>query len=191
MEKRVYAVVLAAGTATRFGSAKQLAIVGDRPMVTHAAETAAHACGDRMLLIAGRESGSVARACQGLPGFIAVNDDYANGIGTSIASAANRLQYVADAILITLADQPLVTATHLLALINAWNGDADAIVATGFASTSGPPALFARACFGDLANLRGDNGARSLLSDPRFSLTTVDFEPAAIDVDTPDDLRRI
>ncbi len=51
--------------------------------------------------------------------------------------------------------------------------------------------LFASGCFDDLAELEGDNGGRKLLSDSQYDVTTLDFEPAAIDVDMPEDLRRI
>ena len=191
MRRPVYAVVLAAGDATRFGGTKQLAELSGQPMVAHAMKTAANVCGNRIMLVVGRESGSVAAACNGVPGFVVVNDNHSNGIGTSIACAVNRLRSVADAILITLADQPLITADHLQALIDSWQGGGDEIVATGFSDTAGPPALFARDCFADLEQLNGDNGGRNLLSDSRFRLTTVDFEPAAVDIDTPEDLRRI
>ena len=159
-------------------------------MAFSALEAANGACGDRTLIVVGHESSAVAAACKGLPGFVAVNDNYREGMGTSIAAAVTRLPPGADAALIVLADQPLVTAEHLRALIGAWSGEEDEIVASGFAGTQGPPALFPRGCYPLLAGLRGDKGARSLMRDPRVTVTIVDFEPAAIDIDTPEDIRR-
>jgi CTP:molybdopterin cytidylyltransferase MocA len=51
--------------------------------------------------------------------------------------------------------------------------------------------LFPSGCFADLARLEGDSGGRQLLSDKRFQVTEILFEAAAVDIDTPDDLRQI
>jgi molybdenum cofactor cytidylyltransferase len=191
MASQVYVAVLAAGNASRFGGLKQLALIDDKPMVVRAIEAASAACGNRALLIAGHECIRVAGACEGLPGFVAINENHDEGIGASIAAAVRRLQHVADAIVIMLADQPFVSGEHLRELIDAWDGADDRIVASGFSGTLGPPALFAKGCFADLARLRGDSGARALFTDPRFAVTSIGFEAAAADVDTPGDLRRI
>ena len=90
-----------------------------------------------------------------------------------------------------LADQPLVTGTHLSSLVDTWTGADNEIVATAFAGTSGPPVLFGSGCFPELVSLRGDNGGRRLLSDPRYNVKLVEFEAAAIDVDTPGDLESL
>jgi CTP:molybdopterin cytidylyltransferase MocA len=39
-----------------------------------------------------------------------------------------------------------------------------------------------------LQALRGDAGGKHLFDDPRFELRTVAFEPAAVDIDTEEDL---
>ena len=93
--------------------------------------------------------------------------------------------------LILLADQPLISEEHLNALLSAWSGDDKEIVATAFAGTKGPPVLMPRAVFSDLAKLQGDTGAHKLLENPDYRLTTVWFDPAAIDIDSPDDLDRL
>ena len=76
----------------------------------------------------------------------------------------------------------LGTARHLVIALCA-----TVCTATAFAETRGPPVLFPRGAFDLLEKLTGDDGARAVLSDPRFTVHTVRFEDAAIDVDTPDD----
>lgn len=191
MTSEIFAVVLAAGSASRFGSTKQLADVDGRPMVSLAVETAARACGDHTLLVTGHDSAAVARACAGLPGFVTINDTFDDGLGSSIAHAVNALPAQISAILVVLADQPLVRAEHLQAIVAAWSGNSDEIVASSYAGTQGPPVLFPRGCFADLAALDGDRGGRHLLDDGRFRVTTIACEAAALDVDVPDDLRQI
>jgi len=121
-------------------------------------------------------------------GFVVVNEDYRSGLGSSIATAARVCHGNADALLLLLADQPLVTAQHLRNLVESWSGSENEIVATTYAGTKGAPVLFPRGAFDALRSLTGDQGARVLLNDSRFSLKTVRFEPAAVDIDAPEDL---
>ena len=90
-----------------------------------------------------------------------------------------------------LADQPAISAKHVRDLVDAWGGGANEIVATAFKDTEGPPVLFASGCFDALLELSGDSGGKHLFTDARFQLNTIEFEPAAIDIDTPDDLTQI
>lgn len=190
-QQTIFAVVLAAGSASRFGSTKQAAVLNGVALVRRSVLAAREACGDRVLTVIGHDSVTVYKAMDSRSGFVIINDDYKAGIGGSIALAARALHGLADAVLLVLADQPLVTAPHLKAVINEWSGDCDEIVATEFAGTMGPPVLFPRAAFADLANLAGDRGGRALLRDSRFRLKTLRFEAAAADIDTPADLAAV
>ena len=187
----VFAAVLAAGESRRFGRSKMLESVQRETLVRRAANLAREVCGDYSILVAGHESAAVTSAAGDAPQFVIVNDHYEEGIGGSIALAARAVSHVADALLLLLADQPLVTAQHLQALVSAWDGADGVIVATAFSATMGPPVLFPRSAFPALGELSGDTGAKSLLRDPRFDVTTVPFEDAAIDIDTPADLEKL
>ncbi len=188
---RIFAVVLAAGESRRFGDTKQLATVDGDALVARAARRAATASGDRSVLVAGHDARRVIAAAGDYCRFLLVNDRYGEGMGTSVALAASALSDVADALLIVLADQPLVTAEHLGTLIDRWSGNDDEIVASRFDGVVGPPLLLPGKTFEDLRSLAGDQGARALLNDDRFRLTPIDFAAAAVDVDTPEDLANL
>ncbi len=190
-KRRIFAAVLAAGSATRFGSTKQLATLNGVPLVQRATNVAAAACKDRLVLVLGHDWQAVRDACNPCQGFLIVNEGYADGLGSSIAAATRSVRHVAKGIIVLLADQALISAEHVQALCEAWSGADDEIVATAYADTFGVPALFPRGCFDELAALQGDAGARRLMTDERFHLKKVVFEAAAVDIDTPDDLRRI
>ena len=187
----MFAAVLAAGRSERFGRNKQLEVFGGKSLVRHAAELAREACGDRSILVSGHQCAAVARAARDAPQFLLVNERHNDGLGGSIALAAAAVSHVADALLLLLADQPSITAQHLRALIDGWSGADNEIMATAFWGTGGPPVLFPRGAFGALRKLTGDTGAKSLLDNPEFDVTTIPFEGAAIDIDTPADLARI
>lgn len=187
-ELPVFAVVLAAGVASRFGATKQLSEYHGVPLVRRATELAYGVCGRHSILVTGHDWLAVSAACQPLRGFLLLNDHFGDGLSSSISQAIRSLQHVASAVILIFADQPLLTREHLCALRDLWSGEENTIIATEFARMSGPPVLFPRACFDDLAQLRGDNGARNLLRDDRFVVKTLRFEAASVDIDTPEDL---
>lgn len=186
--RTVFAVILAAGTSSRYGSTKQIASIDGVPLVQRAAGMAKQVCGDRVLTVVGHDATNVLQGLHVNSGFIVVNDAYQSGLGSSIAAAACACPPQADALLLLLADQALVTENHLKTLLRHWSGATDEIVATAYGDTEGPPVILPRATFEELRGLSGDTGARKLFRDPRFRFQSVPFEDAAVDIDTPADL---
>jgi CTP:molybdopterin cytidylyltransferase MocA len=192
MEKpTVFAAVLAAGGSRRFGRSKMLESLHDETLVRRAARLAREVCGDCSILVAGHEGSAVTAAAGDAPHFVIVNDRYQEGIGGSIALAARAVSHAADALLLLLADQPLISAQHLRALVSHWDGGENVIVATAYSGTLGPPVLFPRSAFAALGELSGDQGAKALLQSPEFEVRNIPFEDAAIDIDTPADLQKL
>jgi CTP:molybdopterin cytidylyltransferase MocA len=189
-EDSLYAIVLAAGEASRFGSTKQLAKFAGQPLVARAIRTAETVCGPRSLLIVGNDWPGVTAACHPLQGFMAVNPDFRNGMASSIKMAVRSVSEVAKAVLLLLADQPLVTASHLEVLANAWRASPDSICASAYAETVGPPVIFPARCFPELMELKGDRGARRVIDRNRDNMIAIRLEEAAVDIDRPDDLSR-
>ena len=190
-KRTVFAAVLAAGRSQRFGRSKMLEPLDGQTLVRRAASLARDVCGDRSVLVTGHQGTAVFAAAGDAAHFVIVNDRYDEGIGSSIALAAKAVSHVADALLLILADQPLVTAEHLQALLARWDGGDDVIAATAFSGTCGPPVLFPRGALHALSELSGDQGAKALLQNPEFDVRTVPFEDAAIDIDTPADLDKL
>ncbi len=191
MSQRIYIVFLAAGQSKRYGKTKLLDDLHGRPLLQHALLAAQEACPGCVCLVLGHESDKLMRAASGLADRVALNDAFETGIGSSIACGVAACRAQADAVVIMLADQPLVTAEHLSALIEQWGGQSDAIVATSFSGIEGPPVLFGQAHFNQLETLEGDAGAKSVLRAHAASVSVVKFEQAAIDIDTPADLEAL
>lgn len=183
-------VVLAAGTASRFGSPKPLALLDGQSLLKRAVATITDALSSPPVAVLGHEWQRVAADLES-DGFYIVNDAYVDGMASSIAAAARAAAGRADALLITLCDQPLISAQHLRIMLQAHSGAADDIVATGYGDAIGPPVLFGKACFAKLQALAGADGAKSLLQDPEYSLQVIHNTSAAVDIDTPADLSAV
>lgn len=163
--------VLAAGASRRYGSPKQLAVIAGETLLHRAARVAAawasRAEDRRAFVVLGAHLAYVDLE-------VVINPRWEEGISTSIHAAVHAARD-ADALLITLCDQPGITADDLDLLMRI---DAP-IVAASYENTIGVPALFRRSEFDALLALRGDRGAKSLLANA----ATVSIPAAAWDVD--------
>ncbi len=184
----LFAIVLAAGAARRFGDVKQLALYRGTALVVHAVRAAEAACGTRTLLVTGHAGEAVRAACAPLAGFFVHNEAHAEGMGGSIACGTAAVAGAADGVLLMLADQPLVGREHLRRLAAYWRAAPGRAVGSRYAGVAGVPAIFPASDFAALRALRGDVGARAVLAAHGATLATVDCPAAATDVDRPADL---
>jgi molybdenum cofactor cytidylyltransferase len=186
---RAAIVLLAAGTSSRFGSLKQLVSWEGRSLVRRAADTAL-ATGLPVWVVTGAGSERVQAELAGLRLTCVHNAGWARGMGGSLALGV-RAVGSADALLVMLADQPLVTVEDLRALQVAHAAHPESIVAAEYGDgVLGPPCLFPSSDFPALMALDGDRGARALLRQNPDRVRRVAMPNAAFDVDTPEDLAR-
>lgn len=194
----VAGVVLAAGGSTRLGTPKQLVVHEGEPLVRRAARAARAAGADPVVVVIGAHAALVAPALAGLAGVTTVvHDGWTDGMGSSLAAGVRAALAAAPAcaaLLVTLADQPLVDAAALGRLLAAYPGP-HALVAASHGDPPGAvlgvPAVFGRAHLDALLALRGDAGAGGWLRRHRERVLAVPMSEAAFDVDTPDDLARL
>ena len=97
-----------------------------------------------------------------------------------------------EAVLIALGDQPFVAGEIIPALLAARERTGKAIVAPRYRDGRGNPVLFSRELFGELLEVSGDQGARSVVERDAGRVTLVDFDlPMPQDLDTPEDYDRL
>jgi molybdenum cofactor cytidylyltransferase len=186
-------VLLAAGEASRFGSAKQATLVKGVPLVRRAAMTAIHT-GAPVTVVTGAYRDEVESLLDGLDVALAFHPDWRDGLGSSIALGVRALlqEHVGiAAVMIMLADQALVDPQDLQRLIDAHRQYPGAIVAASFDGVLGPPCLFSGQDIDTLRALSGPQGARALLQRQIDRVHAVTMPHAAVDIDTPDDLARL
>jgi len=184
----LHAIVLAAGEATRFGSAKQLVRIGDRPLLSLVAGRAAEVVGHALTVVLGARAAELAPLLRHSAGSLVVNREWRDGLASSIRAGVSRLPSSCDGVMLVLADQACVTADDLRRLAGAWRREPLSVAAALYRGTIGVPAVFPRHLFGELLDLKGDTGARTLLRRHGDRLVKVPMESAAFDLDTPDDL---
>ncbi|MFC4527100.1 nucleotidyltransferase family protein [Dyella halodurans] len=188
--QRIAAVLLAAGNASRFGAAKQTLAIEGIPMVRRAAMTALHAGLSPVVVVIGAYADAVRPCLAGLPVQVVENPDWTTGMGGSLGlgvRTAVAREAAPDALVVLLADQPGIRAAHLKGMIEAHATAPGHIHAAQFNGHLGPPCLFPRDYFEELASLQGQKGAQRLIERYFDCVDVHDLPAAAFDIDTPGD----
>jgi molybdenum cofactor cytidylyltransferase len=186
---RLVALLLAAGAASRFGAAKQLATVDGVPLVVRAVRALAPVCEGGVLVVTGAYQEDIARTLVGESARCVYNPAWREGMAASIRQGIAAIGASADAVLLAVADQPGLRTQDYAELVAAWRGAPAQPAAAVYAGAPGVPAIFPRGEFTHLTSLQGDRGARSLLRSAA-AVTRVELPAAAWDVDRPADLDR-
>lgn len=184
-------LLLAAGGSARYGSPKQLLPFRGKPLIRHLAEIAMQSKADATYIVLGAQVKRVQQELSGLAVQIIINEQWQEGIGSSLRTGIQALPETADAALVMLGDQLLVTSAHLNSLIETYHSTGKPIVASAYAGTLGVPVLFARRFFPELQRLSGDRGAKQIIQNHPEAVVGVPFPDGVIDIDTPGDFQRL
>ncbi|HEV2228366.1 MAG TPA: nucleotidyltransferase family protein [Steroidobacteraceae bacterium] len=188
---RLYAIVLAAGASTRFGSPKQLVRIGGRPLLHAMVTRTAEVTGNALIVVLGAGAGELAPLLKHSPGSVVVNRQWREGLASSIRAGVARLPATCAGVMLVLADQAAVTSDDLKRLAGTWRRRPQCIAAALYAGTTGAPAIFPRSTFSELGALHGDSGARSVLRRSADRVVRVPMPAAELDLDTPEDLLQL
>ena len=185
---RIAAVVLAAGRSQRMGRNKLLSQTPRGPLVRHAVEAALASHASPVVVVTGHEGEAVCAALDGCGVEFVRNEDYAQGLATSLAKGIGALPPAIDGAVICLGDMPEIRAGVIDRLIAAYNpAEGRAIIVPTHDGRRGNPVLWGRRFFPALAALAGDVGGRALLEQYEEWVAPVAVDDSVlIDVDTPD-----
>ena len=191
------AVILAAGTGSRFGGGKIRARLDGRPLLAHVLAAVRGAGVGRMVLVLGRDAGAVLIAVRAVDAMaldgvlVAVNPAPERGLATSLsvgfgpATAAP----APAGVLVVLGDQPRVRADVICALCAASAPPGTVAIAPRYEADAAPnPVLLLPAGWPLVASLRGDRGLGPLLVVNPAGVVRVPVRGDNPDVDTPADL---
>jgi CTP:molybdopterin cytidylyltransferase MocA len=186
-EWHVAGLLLAAGQGSRLGQPKALVEIAGRTLAERGVDLLRGGGAEPVIVVTGAVSLS-------LPGVITVhNPDWRTGMGSSLRVGLAALPDDAEAVVIALVDQPLITPVAVLRLIEAFQAGAQVAVAC-YDGKARNPVLLARPFWARAArSAEGDAGARSFLRAHPDLVTAVECADTGRpdDLDTQADLTRI
>ena len=186
---QVYALVLAAGSGSRFGGGKLMASWRSGVLLDGALDAAFAAPVEMVIAVVGADPAAAAHA-EARGARIAHAADHAQGLSASLKAGIAALPADAAGVLVFLGDMPLVPRAVLAPLVQAIAAGAPAAVPVFEGKVGNPAALSAR-LFPDLLALQGDRGARALIEGLGQAVVRIPAPDAGVlyDVDFPDDLQ--
>ena len=185
-------IILAAGSASRFGSAKQLLHFNNKTLLQHVIDEAVGSGVEPIVVITGANAGEIAKNIKNERVEIVHNENWQQGMASGIVKGVQRLITLnndIENIIITVCDQPFVSATLFRQLYETQNTGVQHIVASAYADTIGTPVLFTQKYFDALLSLEGDEGAKKVVLANKDDITTIDFPQGVIDIDTEKDYK--
>ena len=187
-------IILAAGAATRMGRPKQLLSYQGRSLILHAVEVALASLCQPIIVVLGAYVEQIKPELMLKAVQVVENSQWQEGMSSSIRAGMSMLLETnskLDAVIISLADQPLVSPQIFNQLIQSYQETQKVIIASKYNETTGVPALFSNALFPELMQLEGDKGAKTLIQKYIDRGLILLIPEAAIDIDTPDDYKQL
>jgi len=182
-------LILAAGAGRRFGSAKQLAALGGRPLLEHALLAMARAATvERAVVVLGADADAVLAGVERHGAVPVICAGWREGQAASLRDGVAALAGSVEAIVVVLGDQPAIDPRAIDRVTAARDGVSVAVRAS-YGGRPGHPVLLERSLFEQVGALRGDQGARSLLAGAAVRIVACDGLGSDRDVDTVEQLR--
>ena len=182
----VSAILLAAGESKRMGEPKLLLPFGNSTVLEQAIDNLLNSRVGEVIVVVGDRAQEL---IGNRPVKVAINPAYREGMSTSIVTGLNLIDDSTRAVMLALADQPLVDSQTINKLIEAFISHDKGIVIPAYKGRRGHPVIFSTKYKEELLGLVGDIGGRQIIEEhPEDVLElAVDSQGINVDIDTKDD----
>jgi molybdenum cofactor cytidylyltransferase len=191
VQRRVTAVILAAGEAKRMGQTKQLLPWGDTTVLGQTIRQTKQSLVHEVWAVSGHRAEEVEDIATQENIYVLRNRQYASGeMLLSLQMAVSQFPPHTAAVLVMLADQPMVEPETINQLLIAfWQGKGQ-LIAPAYKDKRGNPVLIGRSHFPQLLALPVGDAPRTLLQKHPVHLVPVTSDSILRDLDRPEDYER-
>jgi molybdenum cofactor cytidylyltransferase len=189
----ITAIIPAAGLSSRMGQNKLLMRFAGKSLIEHAVDTLMTSGVDEIVVVLGHEANLVRSRLEGKGVRFVENLDYRAGLSTSVRAGMEAAPKGSDAMMIYLADQPLLESDEIKRLIQAFaeaKRAGKSIVVPFFGNERGNPVILDASYREMVLDIAGDVGCRRIIKRHPEQIFAVPMETDHVvrDVDTPEDL---
>jgi CTP:molybdopterin cytidylyltransferase MocA len=187
---RIAALLLAAGRSERMGRCKQLLPLAGKPLVRHSLETLIAAGVEEIIVVLGPKGRKIAQVIQDLPVTMVENNAPASDMADSVRAGLSAVADETQAVLVCLGDHPLVQSATVQAITARHEAYPDKIIIPVCNGRKGHPTLFPRSAIAEIHTVLT---LRDIVNrdGERLMLLPVADSGVIVDIDTPEDYRRI
>ena len=167
------AIVLAAGKSTRFGAAnKLLTNVYSKPLIFHVVNEICKSEINNIYVISGSDHKKINQILNKSRVKVIKNNNYNDGINSSISFGVKNLDKKSSSVMICLADMPLLRTKDYNNILNFEKnkGDESSIIVPFYNGIRGNPVIFGCHFYNELSLLKGDEGGKKLINKNKMNL---------------------
>ena len=176
-------VILAAGTASRFGENKLTVPLHGRSLIRRALEAVPAEDFDSVVVVT--QYPAIMHLAKDFHFAALHNPHPERGLSSSLQMGLTALRDCTG-VLFLVADQPLLRRESVSRLVRLWRSRPDGIAALGHHGVRGNPCLFPRHLFPELMALTGDQGGSAVIRRHAAEVTLLEVpRQELLDVDTP------
>lgn len=186
------AIILAAGDSSRMGQPKALLDWHGRPLIEHVLDTARQGGCSKLFVVLGKDAEAIRKGAK-LDGVtVLVNPEPARGQVSSIQMGMQNLDFSTDCCLVWPVDCPLVEASDVRALIEAyagWRASLMRIFMPVYQGERGHPMLVDIGFRQPFMELKEGETARKVIEDNPTQVKEVPTDNPGVltDIDTPEE----
>jgi molybdenum cofactor cytidylyltransferase len=187
-------IILAAGSSSRLGTAKQNLVYQGQTLLQRAIETALVSVCQPVIVVLGANENVIRPTIEEMPVNIISNADWQEGMSSSIRLGIKEIQKTEPniaSVILMLCDQPFIDFSILNVLVKTQTNNGRDIAACAYNDTIGAPVLFDVVYFEDLLLLKGQEGAKKLLVKYSDKVVSIPFPLGSVDIDTIEDYEKI
>jgi molybdenum cofactor cytidylyltransferase len=192
---KISALILAAGESKRMGGKHKLLLpFAGRTIIECTVDAVQQANVDEAIIVLGYEAEAIRQVLINRTLKIVYNADYHQGMSSSIHAGLAAISPSTQAVMIVLADQPLVRSAELNLLISAFSQIKNKSIAVPtFNGQRGNPVIFDLRYRAELLALKGDVGGKPILARHPEVVLEVEIPTRNIleDADVPEGYARM
>ena len=187
----IWAIILAAGASTRMKQQKMLLSYNRSTIIETVINTISGVLKENIVVVLGSHRKEIESKIEHANIKISVNENYLDGMLSSVICGFGTLPANAKAALIFLGDQPQISGDVVKKITEAWLESGKGIVIPTFHRRRGHPALIETKYRTEIENLDPEKGLRSLYQKFTSDILEVEcnFPEILRDIDTPDDYK--
>ncbi|MBK3518869.1 XdhC family protein [Carboxylicivirga marina] len=184
-------IILGAGKSSRMKQVKMLLPFNNETIIESVVQTALNSKASHTIVVTGAYEKQISQQIKHLPVKVCYNADFEQGMLSSVQCGVNNADAF-EAFMVLPGDQPLVKASTIDRLIDAWRRSDKGLVIPTFNGKKGHPVLIHHRYKEQINHLDSNIGLRQLFHEHTDDIlyVEIDSEEVLMDLDKPDDYKK-
>ena len=191
VNKKITALLLAAGGSSRLGQPKQLVLFNNEFLINYIVDQIRRGGISDIRIVLGSHFSEIKEQIKDKRLEVIRNLYWEEGISSSIKCGLNNLEPETEAVIIFIVDQPFLKPELITQILQRFSTSKANIIAACVSGQIVHPVLYRKEVFLKLMELKGDIGGKAIFANEYVETINWKDEKLLLDIDSFDDLEKI